>query len=107
MAKFIFKTHKKGNVYKSKHFFILNKGLNSGKPLNEPCANCFVIIFSNSEDKDSHYWTVFSLWKSKFWHPFLVCSVISFLRFTVFKKEFIIKYINVLADCEWYIIHVH
>jgi len=35
------KTHKKGNVYKSTHFFILNKGLNSGKPLNEPCAYIF------------------------------------------------------------------
>ncbi len=100
MANFIIKTHKKGNVYKSEHFFILNKGLNSGKPLNEPCANCFVIVFSSSEEKDSHYWTAFSLWKSKFWHPFLVGSVIPFLRLPEFKKEFKIKLKEVLVDFE-------
>lgn len=100
MANFIIKTHQKGNVYKNEHFFILNKGLNSGKPLNEPCANCFVIIFSSSEEKDSHYWTAFSLWKSKFWHPFLVGSVIPFLRLPEFKKEFFPKSKEILADFE-------
>lgn len=100
MANFIIKTHKKGNVYKSEHFFILNKGLNSGKPLNEPCANCFVIIFSSSEEKESHYWTAFSLWKSKFWHQFLVGSVIPFLRLPEFKIEIFIKSKEILTDFE-------
>src|SRR5690606_2848254 len=70
----------------------LNKGLNSGKPLNEPCANCFVIVFSSDEEKESHYWTAFSLWKSKFWHPFL--------RLPEFKKEFSLKSKEILADFE-------
>ena len=70
------------------HFFILNKGLNSGKPLYEPCPNCFVVIFSNNEDKESYYWLSYSLWKSKFWHQFLVGSVIPFLRIHEFKSEF-------------------
>lgn len=100
MANFIVKTHKKGNVYKNEHFFILNKGLNSGKPLNESCTNCFVIVFSSSEEKESHYWIAFSLWKSKFWHQFLVGSVIPFLRLPEFKKEFFIKSKDILTDFE-------
>jgi hypothetical protein len=100
MANFIIKTHKKGNVYKSEHFFILNKGLNSGKPLNEPCANCFVIVFSSSEERENLYWTAVSLWKSKFWHPFLVGSVIPFLRLPELKKEFFLKAKEILADFE-------
>ena len=100
MANFIIKTHTKGNVYKNEHFFILNKGLNSGKPLNEPCANCFVIIFPSSEERENLYWTAFSLWKSKFWHRLLVGSVIPFLRLPEFKKEFILKSKEILADFE-------
>lgn len=100
MANFIIKTHTKGNVYKNEHFFIQNKGLNSGKPLNEPCANCFVIVFSSSEERESHYWTAFSLWKSKFWHRLLVGSVIPFLRLPEFKKEFSLKSKEILADFE-------
>lgn len=100
MANFIIKTHKKGSVYKSEHFFILNKGLNSGKPLNEPCPNCFVVVFLNSEEKDSYYWISFSLWKSKFWLQFLVGSVIPFLRLPEFKKEFFLKSKEILTDFE-------
>ncbi|WP_371923412.1 hypothetical protein [Flavobacterium sp. HSC-61S13] len=44
MSQILIKTHKKGNLYKGIYFFILNKGLNSGKPLSQPCANCFVIL---------------------------------------------------------------
>lgn len=88
MTNFITKSHKSNTLYKGEHIFILNKGLNSGKPLYEPCANCFVIVFSNSEDKESYYWLAYSLWRSKFWHPFLVGSVIPFLRIQDFKNEF-------------------
>lgn len=100
MANFIIKTRKNGCVYKNEHFFILNKGLNSGKPLEEPCPNCFVIVFSNTEDRESHYWTAFSLWKSQFWHRFLVGSVIPFLRISDFKNEFTLKAYAIIKDFE-------
>lgn len=100
MANFIIKTHKKRNVYKNEHLFILNKGLNSGKPLNEPCANCFVIVCASSEERENLYWTASSLWKSKFWHQFLVGSIIPFLRLPEFKTEFIVKSREVLNDFE-------
>jgi hypothetical protein len=88
MPNFIIKSHKPATLYMADHIFILNKGLNSGKPMYEPCPNCFVILFSNNEDKESYYWLSYSLWKSTFWHQFLVGSVIPFLRIHDFKSEF-------------------
>ena len=43
MSNFKMITYRPEGVYKDPHFFILNKGLNSGKPLKKPCPNCFVI----------------------------------------------------------------
>jgi hypothetical protein len=88
MTNFIIKTHRKDTLYNTPHLFILNKGLNSGKPQDEPFTNSFVIIFSNEEDRESIFLVAYSLWKTKFWHPFLIGSVIPFLRLPDFVKEF-------------------
>jgi hypothetical protein len=88
MMNFIIKTHKVGAKYKNPHLFVLNKGMNSGKPQKEPFTNSFVIIFQNVDDCENLYFIAFSLWKSNFWHQHLVGSVIPFLRLTDFKKEF-------------------
>ncbi len=100
MSQILIKTHKKGNLYKGFYFFILNKGLNSGKPLSEPCANCFVIFFTTQEEMENHYWVAFSLWQANFWHPYLVGSVIPFLRLPEFKSEFIQKADKFLSNYE-------
>ena len=91
MPNFIIKTHQKNTLYTKPHLFILNKGMNSGKPQKEPFTNSFVVIFQNEEDCESIYFVAYSLWKTKFWHPFLVGSVISFLRLSNFAKEFNLK----------------
>lgn len=88
MLNFIIKTHRKGTMYAKPHLFILNKGMNSGKPQREPFTNSFVVIFQNEEDCENLFWIAFSLWKSKFWHEFLIGSVIPFLRLPDFKNEF-------------------
>jgi hypothetical protein len=88
MTNFIVKTHRKDTLYKMPHLFILNKGLNSGKPQKEPFTNSFVIIFQQKEDCENFYFIAFSLWQTKFWHKFLTGSVIPFLRLPDFKKEF-------------------
>ncbi|WP_445722279.1 DUF6943 family protein [Flavobacterium sp.] len=100
MLKFTIKTHKKGTTYKKPHIFILNKGLNSGKPSQEPFTNSFVIIFENQEDFDNVQLTAYALWKTKFWHPFLCGSVIPFLRLNEVKKEFSIKINQEIKDHE-------
>lgn len=100
MKNYIIKTHKKDTIYTKPHLFILNKGLNSGKPNKEPFTNSFVVIFENEQDCESIYWITYSLWQSKFWHRNLVGSVIPFLRIYDFTKEFSRKADEMLADFE-------
>lgn len=93
MKTFRIKTHRLNQNYSEPHFFILNKGLNSGKPLNEPCPNCFVCITTNEIDKDFMYWLCFGLWKSKSFHYYLKGSVIPFITIGELK--------NLLYDTEY------
>ena len=88
MLNFIIKTHRKDTVYSKPHLFILNKGMNSGKPQKEQFTNSFVVIFEKEEDCESLFFVAYSLWQTKFWHQFLIGSVIPFLRLPDFKKEF-------------------
>lgn len=73
------KCHAVGRAYEAPHFFVLNKGLNSGKPLVEPCPNCFVIVCSNALERERLYWLSFALWQSRAVYPFLRGSVIEFV----------------------------
>ena len=79
MSTFSIKSHRLGVVYSMPHFFILNKGNNSGKPLAVPCPNCFVIQFQCEEEKEKTYWLSYSLWQSKAFYPLLRGSVIPFV----------------------------
>ena len=88
MPNFFIKTHRKDTAYSKPHLFILNKGMNSGKPQNTPFTNSFVVIFEKEEDCESLFFVAYSLWQTKFWHQFLIGSVIPFLRLPDFKKEF-------------------
>jgi len=98
MTQFIIKTHKPRTKYNQPHFFILNKGMNSGKPQKESFTNSFVIIFTNENDTENCFWIAFSLWKSKFWHQHLIGSVIPFLRLDEFKKEFNAKATQLIQE---------
>ena len=79
MCTFIIKSYRPGVVYNMPHFFILNKGNNSGKPLTAPCPNCFVIQFKCEEEKEQIYWLLYSLWQSKAFYPLLRGLVIPFV----------------------------
>jgi hypothetical protein len=100
MLKFIIKTHKKGIIYTKPHLFLLNKGMNSGKPQKEPFTNSFVIIFENESDFDTINLTAYALWKTKFWHQFLKGSVIPFLSLQDIRKEFSMKVNQEIKDHE-------
>jgi hypothetical protein len=100
MPNFIIQTHRKETIYKNPHLFVLNKGLNSGKPQKTEFTNSFVIIFSNDEDLETVYWIAYSLWKSKFWHQFLCGSVIPFLRINDLKHNFSARVNTLLLDHE-------
>ncbi|WP_298367601.1 hypothetical protein [uncultured Lutibacter sp.] len=79
MSNFEIKTHNVGRTYTKPHFFILNKGLNSGKPLENPCPNCFVITSQTEEDKNTVFYLCYSLYLGRYFKPFLKGSVILFI----------------------------
>ena len=106
MTNFIIKTHRVGTIYSKPHLFILNKGLNSGKPQKEPFTNSFVLLFQTEEDCENLYFVAFSLWKTKFWHQFLIGSVIPFLRLSDFKKEFFVKSKVMMQEHETHVKHI-
>lgn len=73
------KTHQPGRTYSKPHFFILNKGLNSGKPLEKPCPNCFVITTVSKAEKESLYYLCLSLKVGQYFAYYLKGSVIPFI----------------------------
>jgi hypothetical protein len=106
MLNFIIKTHQKDTLYSKPHLFILNKGMNSGKPQKEPFTNSFVVIFQNEKDCENIYFVAYSLWKTKFWHQHLVGSVIPFLRLSDFSNQFNLKANLMMEEHEAHIKHV-
>jgi len=74
------------------HFFVLNKGTNSGRPNFYPYANCFVIITDSNEECKRCYWLIYALWQGKCFHQILRGSVIEFVTIHDFAK--------VVKDCE-------
>lgn len=86
MSTFQIKTHQPGRTYSKPHFFILNKGLNSGKPLEKPCPNCFVISTNSEANRESLYYLCLSLKVGQFFAYYLKGSVIPFIGISDAKK---------------------
>ena len=100
MINFKLKHHRTGETYSNPHFFILNKGMNTGKLLEVPCPNCFVISFYCSEDCEHMKAIISSLWRIKFWHQFLIGSVIPYIRIHDFSKNLMLKSNEMMQDFE-------
>jgi hypothetical protein len=79
MTNFYLKTYCPKSTTEEPHFFVLSRGKNSGKPLTEPCPNCFVLSTKTEEDKQLLYALSFGLWKAKSFEYFLKGSVIPFI----------------------------
>ncbi|MGG5487099.1 DUF6943 family protein [Gaetbulibacter sp. PBL-D1] len=86
MSTFELKTHQIGRTYTQPHFFILNKGLNSGKPLTNPCPNCFVILIKTESDKNTLFHLSMMLQIGGFYAYYLKGSVIPFISIDDCRK---------------------
>jgi hypothetical protein len=73
-------THNPAAPRTEHEFYILNKGYNAGKPLHHPCPNCFTCQASSLEEKELYYWLCFGLWQGRAFRPYLIGSVIPFIR---------------------------
>ncbi|MEQ8472550.1 MAG: hypothetical protein RIC35_15270 [Marinoscillum sp.] len=80
MFKYRVNTFSAQELPKGPHFFVLSKGLNAGKPMDKPCANCYLVCTEFEENRHLFYWLCFALWKSGYFKKHLVGSVIPFLR---------------------------
>lgn len=80
MLKHKIKTHKSGKMYNQPHFFILNKGLNSGKPFKHYVCNSFVFIADDENEREYFYFLLLGLWELRFFRKHLKGSVIEFVR---------------------------
>lgn len=79
MSNFELKTHQIGRTYAKPHFFILSKGLNSGKPLTEPCPNCFVLTVDSTQSKEALFYLCLALNMGQYFAYYLKGSVIPFI----------------------------
>jgi len=79
MPTFEIKTHLTGRIYSGPHFFILCKGLNSGRPMPEPCPNCFVVTTNSENLRDSLFYLCLALKAGKYFSFYLKGSVIPFI----------------------------
>lgn len=80
MFYFEIKTHRVGTTYQKPHFFILNKGLNSGKPLPKACCNCFVVMTRTEKDKNKLFSLSLMLQIGGYFKYHLRGSVIPFIN---------------------------
>ena len=86
MSTYEIKTHRSGRTYNTPHFFILSKGLNSGRPMYQPCPNCFVITTTSEPSRESLYYLCLSLKIGKYFSYYLKGSVIPFICISDAKK---------------------
>jgi hypothetical protein len=80
MSPFIVRCFKQGSPKPTNAFFILSKGINTGRPSWEPCPNCFVLTCSDHTELNNYFWLVYSLWAGGKFRLYLVGSVIEFIH---------------------------
>lgn len=99
---FEIKTHKLGRTYDKPHFFILNKGLNSGRPMNQPCPNCFVVVSETNAQRELLYYLCLSLQVGRYFKFYIKGSVIPFITIDDARKVINKALLNYEAD-QWQI----
>ncbi len=80
------KTHRLNRKYILPHFFILNKGLNSGRPMNDACPNCFVVTAGTNEQRESLFYLCLSLQTGRYFNYYIKGSVIPFITIDDTRK---------------------
>jgi hypothetical protein len=77
---FNLKTYRPGITIPQDTFYILNKGNNAGKPLKQPCPNCYMLTAATEADYNYWYWLCWGLWQSRSFEQYIWGSVIPTIR---------------------------
>ena len=67
-------------------FYVLNKGDNSGKPLEQPCTNCFIVTCATASEREFWFWLSWGLWQSNRFHPQLRGSCVQFIAINDYRE---------------------
>ena len=73
-------TYREGQQIPAHSFFILNKGLNTGRPSLSPNPNCFMLHAENEDEHNRFYWISYALWGTGKFKQYLIGSVIPFIH---------------------------
>ncbi|SFS63227.1 DUF6943 family protein [Lutibacter maritimus] len=84
--RYTIKSHKIGRTYNQPHFYIQNKGLNSGRALHKPIPNCFVVTTETEEQRKSLYYLCQTLQVGRYFKYYIIGSVIPFIRIDDTRK---------------------
>jgi len=95
MKQFTLKTYSSSTANEQNCFYILNKGLNSGRPHPKPFCNSSTFIADNEVERDVFYWITFAAWQGKLFYPYHKGSVIPFI--TIMDTTEVIK--NASKNC--------
>ncbi len=85
MMKATVTTYQKGQLLSGLYFFVQCKGENSGRPLRQPIANCWVVTVEHAEDLDRYYYLSYALWLAGGFKVYLRGSVVPFLVIHEYK----------------------
>ena len=80
------RTHQINRTYNQPHFYIQNKGFRSGRALQSPIPNCFVLITETDEQRDALYYLCFSLQIGRYFNYYIKGSVIPFITIDDTRK---------------------
>ncbi len=100
MLNYTMKSHKIGKTYQQPHFYIQNKGLNSGRALIDPIPNCFVVTTETEEQRNTLFYLCFSLQIGRYFSYYIKGSVIPFITIDDARKVLNTALLNYKKD-QW------
>lgn len=78
---FTIKTHNPNARENFKHgFYVLNKGMNAGKPSYEPFRNSFAIVCQSYDEQTKLYWACRALHLNRRFYPYLHGTAVQTIR---------------------------
>ncbi len=91
---YLIKTYTPNSTYSIHTFYVLNKGLNAGKPSQKPYVNSFAVVCTDKKQHDFMYALFIILWKGKRFFYDLQGTAIPFITIGNIKKK-VFYYYNI------------
>ncbi len=93
-------TYRPGLAVNAHTFYLLSKGNNAGKPLHQPCPNCFACICESEEEAKFYYWLAYGMWQAREFEVYITGSVIPFITVRELRKALLAAGEQVAPD-QW------